>query len=141
MSLYIVGCFISWFVDISCLNDYCIMYCRFGPLRHQWCMRFEAKNHYIKRLVGLNFKNVPKSVATRHQYYMCLRQLSPPGTSTNFLYIGDKIGKGITVHVHVVYLYTYMYMYIHIILHIVQLYGCYMYMYNHGCNHVHRIPL
>ena len=109
-----------------------IVQCRFGPLRHQWCMRFEAKNHYIKRLVGLNFKNIPKSVATRHQYYMCLRQLSPPGMSTNFLYIGDKIGKGITVHV--VYLYTYMYTYnVHIIVHIMQLYGCYMY--NHRCIH------
>lgn len=57
-------------------------------------MRFEAKNHYIKMLVGLNFKNIPKSVATRHQYYMCLQLLSPPGSASKFLYNGDEIGKG-----------------------------------------------
>ncbi len=57
-------------------------------------MRFEAKNHFIKMLVGLNFKNVPKSVALRHQYYMCLQLLSSSGSSTNFLYKGDEIGKG-----------------------------------------------
>ena len=67
---------------------------RFGPLRHQSCIRFEAKNHHLKRLVGLNFKNVPKSVAERHRYYMCLQLLSPPGISTNFLYKGDVIGAG-----------------------------------------------
>ncbi len=41
-----------------------------------------------------NFKNIPKSVATRHQYYMCMQLLSPPGVSTKFLYKGDEIGKG-----------------------------------------------
>lgn len=70
------------------------MYDRFGPLRHQWCMRFEAKHQQIKRLVGQNFKNVPKCVSKRHQYYMCLQQLSPPGITTNFLYKGDEIGRG-----------------------------------------------
>ena len=57
---------------------------RFGPLRHQWCMRFEAKNHQLKRFVGLNFKNVPKSVASRHQNKMCLNMLSSPGNNTTF---------------------------------------------------------
>ena len=69
--------------------------CRFGPLRHQWCMRFEAKNAHIKRLVGKNFKNVPKTVAERHQLYMCLQMLTPLGvTSNSFLYVGDKVGRG-----------------------------------------------
>ena len=63
-------------------------------------MRFEAKNKYLKRLVGQNFKNVPKCVAKRHQYYMCLQQLSPPGTTKrNFLYKGDKIGRGIKINI------------------------------------------
>ena len=57
-------------------------------------MRFEAKNHYIKRLVGLNFKNVPKTVAIRHQYNICLNLLAPPGSESKFLYKGDVIGKG-----------------------------------------------
>lgn len=74
-------------------NYYCYGF-RFGPLRHQWCMRFEAKNHQIKRLVGLNFKNVPKTVATRHQLNMCLNLLAPPGVATSFLYEGDIVGRG-----------------------------------------------
>ena len=57
-------------------------------------MRFEAKNHHLKMLVGLNFKNVPKTVATQHQYYMCMQLLSPPGINSKFLYRGDEIGKG-----------------------------------------------
>ncbi len=31
-----------------------------GPLRHQWCMRYESKNACIKQLVG---KNLTKSVS------------------------------------------------------------------------------
>ena len=60
-------------------------------------MRFEAKNHSLKRLVGLNFKNVPKSVAVRHQYNMCLSLLAPPGVCTRFLYSGDAIRTGMHV--------------------------------------------
>ena len=60
-------------------------------------MRFEAKNHFIKRLVGLNFKNIPKTVACRHQYSMCMNLLAPPGMDTKFLYKGDLIGKGVCV--------------------------------------------
>ena len=68
---------------------------RFGPLRHQWCMRLEGKNAHIKQLVGKNFKNLPKSVANRHQRYMCLQLLCPPGVkSTNYLYSGDEIKQG-----------------------------------------------
>ncbi len=68
---------------------------RFGPLRHQWCMRFEAKNAYVKSLIGKNFKNLQYTVAERHQNYMCLQLLSSPGNdSTNFLYRGDEIAKG-----------------------------------------------
>ena len=36
------------------------------------CMRMEAKNSYIKRIAQLgNFKNIPLSVARRHQKLMC----------------------------------------------------------------------
>ena len=68
---------------------------RFGPLRHQWCMRLEGKNAYIKGLVGKNFKNLAYSIAQRHQNYMCLHLLSAPGVkSTNFLYKGDEVQNG-----------------------------------------------
>ena len=46
---------------------------RNGPLVRQWCMRFEAKHHYFKRLAqGMNnFKNLPKTLAMRHQRLQC----------------------------------------------------------------------
>ena len=69
--------------------------CRFGPLRNQWCMRFEAKNAHIKSMVGKNFKNLPYTIATKHQHYMCLQMLSAPGVEpSNFLYKGDEVGRG-----------------------------------------------
>ena len=78
--------------QLECLM---VLLLRFGPLRHQWCMRFEAKNAHIKGLIGKCFKNVPYTVAERHQNYMCLQLLSPPDDSSmNFLYRGDEIGKG-----------------------------------------------
>ena len=46
---------------------------RFGPLSRLWCMRFEANNSYFKRLgqtIG-NFKNIAKTLATRHQRLSC----------------------------------------------------------------------
>ncbi len=41
----------------------------FGPLIHFWCMRFEAKHSYFKRLVRStkNFINLPITLAKRHQ--------------------------------------------------------------------------
>lgn len=47
-----------------------------GPLRHQWCMRFEAKNHEIKQMIKQNFKNIPKTVAEHHQNSMALDLLT-----------------------------------------------------------------
>ena len=38
-----------------------------------WCMRFEAKNSHFKDLAhrSKNFKNIPKSLAKRHQAWSC----------------------------------------------------------------------
>lgn len=46
---------------------------KMGPLVHLWCMRFEAKHGYFKDLVHKlkNFKNIPKTLAERHQILMC----------------------------------------------------------------------
>ncbi|XP_068691920.1 uncharacterized protein [Montipora foliosa] len=46
---------------------------RLGPLVRHWCMRFEAKNSYFKRLSHgvFNFKNICKSLAFRHQKLQC----------------------------------------------------------------------
>ena len=48
-------------------------FCRCGPPSRYWCMRFEAKNSYFKDLAHRikNFKNIPKSLAHRHQAWPC----------------------------------------------------------------------
>ena len=51
----------------------------YGPLRNLWCMRFEGKHQYFKRVVGINcnFKNIAKSLAKRHQLCQCWEFNSP----------------------------------------------------------------
>uniref|UniRef100_A0A1X7UBD0 C2H2-type domain-containing protein n=1 Tax=Amphimedon queenslandica TaxID=400682 RepID=A0A1X7UBD0_AMPQE len=71
---------------------------RYGPPSRYWCMRFEAKHKYFKNLTHImkNFKNVPKSLAARHQARMCY-QLSGSnpfknlniGTVKKMLFLGD----------------------------------------------------
>ena len=41
-----------------------------GPMIRMWCMRFESKHQRYKRLmhISCNFKNVPYSIANRHQF-------------------------------------------------------------------------
>ena len=42
---------------------------KFGPLRNFWCMHFEGKHQYFKKLASniRNFKNVTHTLAFRHQ--------------------------------------------------------------------------
>jgi hypothetical protein len=53
---------------------YLIHYPRFislyGPLKNFWCMRFESKHMYFKRVVAVAkcFKNITKTLANRHQF-------------------------------------------------------------------------
>ena len=45
---------------------------RAGPLLYASCIRMEGKNLYFKNAArGSNFKNVPYTVATRHQRLLC----------------------------------------------------------------------
>ena len=75
---------------------HCCKYCRFGPLRHHWCMRFESKNAQMKGFVTNCFKNVPLSVAIRHQQWLCYNLAVRPGQYTSgFIYPGDEIISGI----------------------------------------------
>ncbi|XP_064622528.1 uncharacterized protein LOC135484778 [Lineus longissimus] len=64
----------------------------FGPLRYSWCMRFEGLNCLEKGhvLCGKNFKNVAKTIAMRHQEWMCL-QLAKTGDKSHYLYAGDQV--------------------------------------------------
>ena len=67
----------------------------FGPLKHQWCMCFEAKNSFFTPLKWKNFKNIAKSLALKHQRHMCHEMLSSTNSpSTNFLYDGDIVKEG-----------------------------------------------
>jgi hypothetical protein len=45
----------------------------FGPLKHMWCMRFEACHQYYKRLARVcrNFRNIAFTLAERHQFKHC----------------------------------------------------------------------
>lgn len=51
----------------------------FGPLVHLWTMRFEGKHRFFKRVVHdtLNFKNVLKTLATRHQHMVAFYLTAP----------------------------------------------------------------
>ena len=43
-----------------------------GPIVHSWTMRYEAKLNFFKQASHLaNFKNIPYSLASRHQRLMC----------------------------------------------------------------------
>ena len=45
----------------------------FGPLKHLWCMRFEACHQYYKQLARItkNFRNIALTLSERHQYKAC----------------------------------------------------------------------
>lgn len=51
----------------------------FGPLVHLWTMRFEGKHRFFKKVMHdtQNFKNVLKTLATRHQHMMTYHLNAP----------------------------------------------------------------
>ena len=62
-----------------------------GPLHRLWCMRFESKHLRSKKVMQMscNFKNIPLTTASRHQYDVANRMLS------NSDYRADaKLGAG-----------------------------------------------
>ena len=68
---------------------------RCGPLMRNWCMRYEAKHRYFKGIaqtVG-NFKNIEKTVATRHQRHMCYKMTC----TTNYLGGENAYGSGMSL--------------------------------------------
>lgn len=70
----------------------------FGPGRHQWCMRFEAKHAFFKNKKWKCFKNLPLSMANFHQKWLCGQMMASDGTfSENYLYQGDEIAEGVSV--------------------------------------------
>lgn len=56
---------------------------RFGPLIHCWTMRQESKLSFVKRVSRFsNCKNIPKTVARRHQFWLCHQIVSNPSILT-----------------------------------------------------------
>ncbi|XP_065666537.1 uncharacterized protein LOC136087522 [Hydra vulgaris] len=58
----------------------------YGPLRYLWCMRFEAKHLYFKKLASVirNFKNISYSLAKRHQLRQCWEMTSSDFFKENY---------------------------------------------------------
>ena len=47
---------------------------QFGPLIHSWTMRQESKLSFVKRVSRRgNFKNIPQTVAKKHQLWQCYK--------------------------------------------------------------------
>lgn len=69
----------------------------FGPLRQQWCMRFEAAHSWFKGLAKIvhNFKNMPFTFAHRYESKRCMQLHQMPGESSpRYLYKGHTITEG-----------------------------------------------
>ena len=64
----------------------------FGPLCAHWCFRFEGKNVFFKQKHWFNFKNLPFSLASHHQRWLCYRMLP----NKPFL-ISDNVAKVIEI--------------------------------------------
>lgn len=52
---------------------------QYGPLRYLWCMRFEAKHQYFKKLAraSQNYANLAHTLAKRHQLLQCWELAAP----------------------------------------------------------------
>ncbi|XP_071941065.1 uncharacterized protein [Antedon mediterranea] len=67
----------------------------FGPLRGQWCLRFEGKHMFFKNFKWRNTVNLEKSLAEKHQLWMAYKMISGDGArSSTFLYEGDIVVEG-----------------------------------------------
>ena len=58
-----------------CINTISFTFFSLGPLIRSWCMRYEAKHHYFKKLsqaIG-NFTNLPYTLSMRHQQWVCYK--------------------------------------------------------------------
>ena len=64
--------FVCYCFNAVAFTHNCILMYRTGPLINTCCMRMEAKNSYFKQIArSSNFKNVPYTVASRHQRLLC----------------------------------------------------------------------
>ena len=66
-----------------------------GPMVHLWCMRFEAKHNFFKRLshIVCNFLNICKTMAWRHQLAQCSHWSNDGEWQVEK---GNSVGPGVT---------------------------------------------
>ena len=65
---------------------------RLGPLIQSWNMRQEAKLSFVKRVSRLsNHKNTCKTVAKKHQFWLCHQLQSAGGLLTPILEKSSKV--------------------------------------------------
>lgn len=74
----------------------------FGPSKYHMCMRFEAKHAFFTSVKWKNFRNLPKSMAEKHQKWICYEMLNPvvSAKSENYLYAGDEVKDGVEVPIN-----------------------------------------
>ena len=77
-------------------QHYMVHYARqivnFGPLVQAWCMRQEAKLSFIKRVSRKsNFKNICKTAAKKHQFWLCYKLLSPTNLLASEMECSPKV--------------------------------------------------
>jgi len=76
---------------------------RFGPLVRSWCMRFEGKHNYFKDMAHRVkcFKNIPKTMAQRHQEQLCYYLNSSQSSQDNSTFVKEIMyGPGKLIQVY-----------------------------------------
>ena len=70
------------------------------PRLHASCARMEAKHAWFKSFKWIQFANIAKSLADKHQLYQCHMLTNTNGTlNTNFVYEGHEFGEGNLINV------------------------------------------
>ncbi|KAG1670659.1 hypothetical protein GQR58_016758 [Nymphon striatum] len=71
-----------------------------GPLIRFWCMRFEAKHNFFRRLSHIvsNFRNICKTMAYRHQWNVCYRMYSKEPIDARSLEVGSGVVQLLANH-------------------------------------------
>ena len=62
-----------------------------------WCMRFEAKHSYFKKMANTlgNYKNLPKSLASRHQHLVSYQMSNPERFGRYYIADAVKTSEGV----------------------------------------------
>ena len=72
---------------------------------HVWCMRYKSKHSYFKHLARVigNFKNIPKTLALRHQRYICYQMNEPSSYLQNSTSYGRRKLSFYIAEIHALY--------------------------------------